>query len=387
MSDAASCRDLVRQGPRRREFPGRLVADPPRPARPCARVLRLRPQRRRHRRFRRPAGGRQDRPARRHGGRAAGRRDVGSPSALRLRASLAETGVTPRHSTDLLIAFRRDATKLRYADWDELFDYCRYLGDAGRAPRARPARRGPRHLCAVRCAVHVVAGAEPSAGLRAGIWPTLDRCYLPLDLLERCGRVGGRAARCGRRRRGCGACSTRCWISGRAEPRPPPICRAAREAVRLRLETAVIVGLAHRLARRLRRGDPLARRVKLTRRDVGASALAALRYLAVTALAVNQSDLDAVETDRPRRRHLVLSRHARAAAGPPPRDVCDLRVLPHRRRHRRRATAPLPTSCRGWRHGANGWRACMPARPMGRSPASWSPRSAASRCAGRISLP
>ena len=55
-----------------------------------------------------------------------GRRDGGSPSALRLRASLAETGVTPRHSLDLLIAFRRDATKLRYADWGELYDYCRY---------------------------------------------------------------------------------------------------------------------------------------------------------------------------------------------------------------------------------------------------------------------
>ena len=43
-----------------------------------------------------------------------GRRDAGSPSAVRLRASLAETGVTPQHSRDLLVAFRRDATKLRY---------------------------------------------------------------------------------------------------------------------------------------------------------------------------------------------------------------------------------------------------------------------------------
>jgi len=48
---------------------------------------------------------------------------------------------------------------------------------------------------------------------------------------------------------------------------------------RLRLETAVIVGLAHRLARRLRRGDPLARRVKLTKRDAVASVMAALRWL------------------------------------------------------------------------------------------------------------
>jgi hypothetical protein len=55
-----------------------------------------------------------------------GHTEAGSPSATGLRASLAQTGVTPRHATDLLIAFRRDATKLRYENWDELLDYCRY---------------------------------------------------------------------------------------------------------------------------------------------------------------------------------------------------------------------------------------------------------------------
>jgi farnesyl-diphosphate farnesyltransferase len=49
---------------------------------------------------------------------------------------------------------------------------------------------------------------------------------------------------------------------------------------RLRLETGLIVGLAHRLARRLRRGDPVARRVRLTKGDAAASAVAALRWLA-----------------------------------------------------------------------------------------------------------
>ncbi|HEY0910678.1 MAG TPA: squalene/phytoene synthase family protein, partial [Bradyrhizobium sp.] len=54
-----------------------------------------------------------------------GRRDDGSPSASRLRESLKRTGTTAQHSVDLLIAFRRDATTLRYADWSELLDYCR----------------------------------------------------------------------------------------------------------------------------------------------------------------------------------------------------------------------------------------------------------------------
>src|SRR3954452_23132990 len=40
-----------------------------------------------------------------------GRREEGSPSALRLRGSLAQTKVPAAHATDLLIAFRQDATK------------------------------------------------------------------------------------------------------------------------------------------------------------------------------------------------------------------------------------------------------------------------------------
>jgi farnesyl-diphosphate farnesyltransferase len=48
---------------------------------------------------------------------------------------------------------------------------------------------------------------------------------------------------------------------------------------RLRLETAIIVNLSHRLARRLRHGDPLATRVKLRPIDVVASVLGAARHL------------------------------------------------------------------------------------------------------------
>src|SRR5438552_8547909 len=49
-----------------------------------------------------------------------------SPAASAMRASLAETGVTPQHCHDVLHAFRLDATKLRYRDWDDLMEYCRY---------------------------------------------------------------------------------------------------------------------------------------------------------------------------------------------------------------------------------------------------------------------
>src|SRR5580704_5921480 len=42
-----------------------------------------------------------------------------------LRTLMAERGLPPVHAFDLLEAFRRDVTKLRYRDWDDLLDYCR----------------------------------------------------------------------------------------------------------------------------------------------------------------------------------------------------------------------------------------------------------------------
>jgi squalene synthase HpnC len=48
------------------------------------------------------------------------------PEGAGLRTVLAERGLSPVHALDLLEAFRRDCTKLRYRDWDDLIDYCRY---------------------------------------------------------------------------------------------------------------------------------------------------------------------------------------------------------------------------------------------------------------------
>ena len=46
--------------------------------------------------------------------------------ATRLRLICAERGLDVQHARDMLVAFRRDVTKLRYDNWDELIDYCRY---------------------------------------------------------------------------------------------------------------------------------------------------------------------------------------------------------------------------------------------------------------------
>ncbi len=206
-----------------------------------------------------------------------GRRASGSPSAAGLRASLHATGLTTRHSLDLLIAFRRDATKRRYANWEELLDYCRYS--------AMPVGR------------HVL----DLHGERAGAWPAsdalcaalqvlnhaqdvqkdlidLDRCYVPLDWLTQHDAavedLRAPKASPGVRRvldRLLDKCDA---LNLQAAELP----RRVRDR-RLRLETAVIVGLSRRLAAHLRRGDPLAMRVKLDKFDAFGSVAASLRFL------------------------------------------------------------------------------------------------------------
>ena len=207
-----------------------------------------------------------------------GRRATGSPSALRLRASLAETGVAADHASELLVAFRRDTSKPRYADWDELMDYCRYSAmPVGRhvldLHGEDRATWGPSDaLCAALQVLNHLQDATKDLA-------TLDRCYLPADLLARHG-AGVADLRAPAASPGLwrvfDALLDNCDALNRAARDLP---RRARDR-RLRLETAVIVGLSHRLAARLRRGDPVATRVKLTKPDVFVSLFAALRFVA-----------------------------------------------------------------------------------------------------------
>ena len=106
----------------------------------------------------------------------------------------------------------------------------------------------------------------------------LDRSYLPRDLLTLHGATIDdlrRPRQTGGLRAVFDALLDRVDALNEAASDLPRRTRSRR----LRLETAVIVGLARRLTIRLRRGDPLAGRVRLTKGDAAASVLAALRYL------------------------------------------------------------------------------------------------------------
>jgi squalene synthase HpnC len=185
------------------------------------------------------------------------------PKAAALRASLAATGVTPRHALDLLAAFKRDATKLRYRDWPDLLDYCalsarpvgRYLLDLHGEPATLYAHSDP--LCdALQVLNHLQDCRQDYRGL--------DRVYLPLESFAAVG-IG---------------------VEELDRPQASPALRrvldetldgvdslitTARElpralgSRRLGAESAVILAIARRLATELRRRDPLAEWVELSR--------------------------------------------------------------------------------------------------------------------------
>jgi squalene synthase HpnC len=110
-------------------------------------------------------------------------RGLSDPEAEPLKAAIAERGLSPKHALDLLDAFRMDATKLRYADWQELTHYCslsampvgRWVLDVhGEDPTTTwPASDS---ICA---ALQVINHLQDCAD----DYRNLDRVYLPLDVL------------------------------------------------------------------------------------------------------------------------------------------------------------------------------------------------------------
>lgn len=184
-------------------------------------------------------------------------------AAKPLRAALAERNLSPRCAQDLLRAFRMDAVKTRYADWDELMNYCAYsaapvgrfvLEVHGESEATFPASDA---LCA---ALQIINHLQDC---RAD-YRNLDRVYLPQDAL---------AAR--------GAATAELD----AEKSTPALLAAIHDVAqrnaalveagaalpaevrdpRLRLETAVIAQLARRLNAMLLARDPLSQPVHLTK--------------------------------------------------------------------------------------------------------------------------
>lgn len=206
-----------------------------------------------------------------------GQQKSGSPSAEKLRESLAQSGVSSLHAIELLTAFRQDVVKNRYETWAELLDYCRYsAAPVGRYVldlhgESKNTWASSDALCA---SLQVLNHLQDCAkDLRA-----LDRCYVPQDWLQ----------------------AQKLTTDDIARTATTPSLRivfnqmlAATESLnkvasdlpkqvksrRLRLECAIICYLARRLTILLKQGDPLSTRVKLSKFDVLKAALYSLSYV------------------------------------------------------------------------------------------------------------
>ncbi len=175
--------------------------------------------------------------------------------AVALRRILADRGITDRHVLDLLVAFRRDAVKTRYASWDELMDYCRYsaapvgrfmLDAHGESPATWPASDA---LCAALQVINHLQDCGKD-------YRDLDRVYVPLDVLADAGLDVGVL---GEARGRPALLRVIRDLAGRAAAllaAARPLDAGVRD-LRLGLEIGVIHALAASLARRLATRDPL----------------------------------------------------------------------------------------------------------------------------------
>lgn len=200
-----------------------------------------------------------------------------SAEGVGLRQALGARGLSSQHALDLLEAFRRDVTKLRYANWDELMDYCRYSAmPVGRfVLDVHGEDRGlwPYNdaLCA---ALQVINHLQDCAK----DYRTLDRVYLPLGAMERAGAklddLKGTQA----------SPALRNVIRGLAQKTDALLEDAKPFAgriadFRLGLEVTVIQRLAESLNRGLTKKDPLSERVHHRKTEMlGLALLTATRF-------------------------------------------------------------------------------------------------------------
>lgn len=173
--------------------------------------------------------------------------------------------LSARHGEELLSAFLQDTRQQRYRDLDELMHYCRRSAvPAGRAllelcGEARADLAAADALC---CALQILNHIQ-DCGKDCLV---LDRIYLPQDWLRQAG-VTERAlmaSSCSPSLRGVlDRLLDRCdALLERSRGLFPSLYRR-----RTRMEARAVWLMARSLSGRLRREDPLARRVELSRRE------------------------------------------------------------------------------------------------------------------------
>jgi len=190
------------------------------------------------------------------------------PEGVSLRIVLAERGLSPGHALDLLEAFRRDCTKLRYRDWDDLLDYCRYsampVGRFVLDVHGEPQGLWPANdaLCA---ALQVINHLQDCAK----DYRELNRVYIPEPLLASAG-IGVEALAGDKANPALvGVISGLAGRNAELLETSRPFARGIKDS-RLALEVDLIQTLADDLNRILIKRDPLSEAVHHSKMDVAA---------------------------------------------------------------------------------------------------------------------
>ena len=204
-------------------------------------------------------------------------KEASAKEAAELRRHLLERGLPATHGLDLLEAFRRDVTKKRYANFDELMDYCRYsampVGRFVLDVHGEPVGLWPQNdaLCA---ALQVINHLQDCAK----DYRELDRVYIPLDRLSAADvevrELAGRSASAGLSSVLRGLAQETASLLDRARP----FASLIRDP-RLAMEVSVIQALAEDLNMRLMERDPLCDRVHHQKSELlGIAARAIARF-------------------------------------------------------------------------------------------------------------
>ena len=205
-----------------------------------------------------------------------------SPEGVALRAVLAQKGLDPIHALDLLEAFRRDVTKLRYSDWNDLLDYCRYsampvgrfvLDVHGENRDTWPANDA---LCA---ALQIINHLQDCAK----DYRELNRVYIPQEVLAAAGVDVAALATPAASPALKGVIATLAWKNAELLGKSRVFGRQLHDT-RLALEVDLIQTLAEDLNAKLTRRDPLSQSVHHSKFAVAALFLKMLPGFAVRRL-------------------------------------------------------------------------------------------------------
>lgn len=177
--------------------------------------------------------------------------------------TLQRTGITPRHCLDLIDAFKQDAIKQRYANWDELIHYCmRSAAPVGRF--LLDLHGGSKHgygpadaLCNALQVINHLQDCQED-------FRVLGRVYLPVDWVAEAGSTVEDLDRTAT------TPSLRQVLDRTLDGVTLLLDQAASlpaglRSRRLAMESGAILDIARTLTGRLRREDPLAARIALTK--------------------------------------------------------------------------------------------------------------------------